>query len=431
MASPCWQQLAAQHGVSTADGTLVAAEGGDAATRADDAVHRSQVFRETAAGKWVPRAVLVDSDPWMPAVVKRTSCAKLFAPWSIVAGKRDCQANAACGMYTFGNDFWKASVEDSLRRALEACDTLDTVLLYHSVCGGTGSGMSRKMYNGGLNALAPKALLTSVATIPSPQLTTTNLESTNAVLGVAFSLIQGSHLSFCVQTQAAMEYVKRHPHAAPAGDKPLTNEALNGIAAAAINMQHHAHRTPGAPLARSMFELRDFLCADGASHLATPGVRWGTPDRLEALTAEAADASGRLLAAPEPPKDGAKADEDANDLKPTGGLALSFGGEVDAKQALSATSALKAQWPDSPPFGAAAIGGGCTVAVPGTEPGVACVASAQSLPPTLRAALRRVRETHARSWMTRAFAHHFVAEGMEEGELVEAQDVIDQHLKTC
>lgn len=59
----------------------------------------------------------------------------------MISGKEDAANNYARGYYTIGREIIK-TISDAIRREVNLCDSLDGFLFFHSMGGGTGSGLS-------------------------------------------------------------------------------------------------------------------------------------------------------------------------------------------------------------------------------------------------------------------------------------------------
>ena len=64
---------------------------------------------------------------------------KLVPPRFHHTGRRGCGSNWACGY--FGTELKIESVMESMRKAIEKCDCYSGTVLFHSISGGTGSGI--------------------------------------------------------------------------------------------------------------------------------------------------------------------------------------------------------------------------------------------------------------------------------------------------
>ncbi|KAF2979889.1 hypothetical protein EK904_010522, partial [Melospiza melodia maxima] len=117
----CWELFCLEHGIQP-DGTFKDLQG---RLSSDDSF--TTFFNETATGKHVPRAVMVDLEP---TVVEQ-----------LITGKEDAANNYARGHYTIG----KESIDmvlDRVRKLTDACSGLQGFLIFHSFGGGTGSGFT-------------------------------------------------------------------------------------------------------------------------------------------------------------------------------------------------------------------------------------------------------------------------------------------------
>ena len=65
----------------------------------------------------------------------------LFRPSSLVSGKEDAANNYARGYYTIGREVIK-TVSEAIRRECNLCDSLEGFMFFHSMGGGTGSGLT-------------------------------------------------------------------------------------------------------------------------------------------------------------------------------------------------------------------------------------------------------------------------------------------------
>lgn len=73
--------------------------------------------------------------------VRNNQYKHLFRPSSLVSGKEDAANNYARGYYTIGREVIK-TVSEAIRKEANLCDSLDGFLFFHSMGGGTGSGLS-------------------------------------------------------------------------------------------------------------------------------------------------------------------------------------------------------------------------------------------------------------------------------------------------
>jgi len=130
----CWELYCLEHGIEP-DGKMPSDK---TVGKEDDAFNT--FFSETTSGKHVPRAVMIDLEPTVIGEIKTSKYRALFHPEQLIAGKEDAANNYARGHYTIGKDLVDLGL-DRIRRLADACSGLQGFLVFHSVGGGTGSGL--------------------------------------------------------------------------------------------------------------------------------------------------------------------------------------------------------------------------------------------------------------------------------------------------
>jgi tubulin alpha len=99
-------------------------------------------FQENQRGNLVPRSIFVDLDKTSINAVKKGPLKGVFGTANgFVAGKEDASDIYSRAHYTIGKAL-SDPIMDSIRRTAEASDSLEGFILTHSVCGGTGSGLT-------------------------------------------------------------------------------------------------------------------------------------------------------------------------------------------------------------------------------------------------------------------------------------------------
>ena len=92
------------------------------------------------AGRYVPRAILMDLEPGTMDSVRSGPYGQIFRPDNFVFGQTGAGNNWAKGHYTEGAELID-SVLDVVRKEAESCDCLQGFQVTHSLGGGTGAGM--------------------------------------------------------------------------------------------------------------------------------------------------------------------------------------------------------------------------------------------------------------------------------------------------
>merc|ERR1711981_844600 len=154
---------------------------------------------EKKNAKWIPRAVLVDLEPGTMDVIKASSIGPVFKPDNMVFGNNGAGNNWAKGHYTWGAELVE-SVLDRIRQEIEQCDAPQGFQIFHSLGGGTGSGMGTllllKIRDG-----YPDRITTTYSVFPSPKVSDTVVEPYNAVLS-SHQLLENSDETFIIDNEA-------------------------------------------------------------------------------------------------------------------------------------------------------------------------------------------------------------------------------------
>jgi len=149
--------------------------------------------------KFVPRAVLVDLEPGTMDVIKASATGQIFKPDNMVFGSNGAGNNWAKGHYTEGAELVE-DVLDRVRQEIEQCDAPQGFQLFHSLGGGTGSGMGTLLLLKIRDAY-PDRITTTYSVYPSPKVSDTVVEPYNAVLS-SHQLLENSDETFIVDNEA-------------------------------------------------------------------------------------------------------------------------------------------------------------------------------------------------------------------------------------
>ncbi|XP_028107410.1 tubulin beta chain-like [Camellia sinensis] len=177
--SKFWEVICDEHGVQH-DGKYKAPEGGEPS---DLQLERINVyFNEAAAGRYVPRAVLMDLEPGTMDSIRSGPYGQIFRPDNFVFGQSGAGNNWAKGHYTEGAELID-SVLDVVRKEAENCDCLQGFQVCHSLGGGTGSGMGTLLISK-IREEYPDRMMLTFSVFPSPKVSDTVVEPYNATLSV-------------------------------------------------------------------------------------------------------------------------------------------------------------------------------------------------------------------------------------------------------
>jgi tubulin alpha len=194
-----WDLLCREHGCG-ADGLPV-----------DSGLNRrwDSIFFETDVGKLIPRAVLADLEPGVCDQIRRGPTRFLYHPDQLVSGRSDSANNYARGRLTAGRSIIQSTTEQ-LRRCAERSESLQGVVLYQALGGGTGSGFGALL----LDHIADeygKATRMQLALFPSAHVTSAAVEPYNAVLGLHATL-EAADLTILLDNESLYDLAVRNLH---------------------------------------------------------------------------------------------------------------------------------------------------------------------------------------------------------------------------
>merc|ERR1712012_765278 len=192
---------------------------------------------ERTTCKWVPRAVLVDLEPGTMDVIKAQPLGPAFKPDNLCFGNNGAGNNWAKGHYTEGAELVE-SVLDRVRLEIEQCDAPQGFQIFHSLGGGTGSGMGTLLLLKIRDAY-PDRITCTYSVYPSPKVSDTVVEPYNAVLS-SHQLLENSDETFIIDNEAL--YNINHNNLK---NKQPTYSELNGLIAQACCGVTASLRFPG------------------------------------------------------------------------------------------------------------------------------------------------------------------------------------------
>lgn len=193
-----WEVVSKEHGI-TPMGTYT---GND-----ERQVTRLPVFYvESSTGRYVPRATFVDLEPRMTDVLQSTQIGSLFHPNSFLTGRIGAANNWAKGYYTEGASFAPV-VLDYIRKLCEMCNNVEGFKLFHSLGGGTGSGLGSLLMKQ-LSEEYPDLHYMSYSVYPSPVVSDVVVEPYNALL-TQQKLIENVNQVICLDNAALYDLCVR------------------------------------------------------------------------------------------------------------------------------------------------------------------------------------------------------------------------------
>jgi tubulin alpha len=198
MANATWELYCLEHGIEK-DGCLSESRVGD-----DDSSFNT-FFSESQTGKFVPRAILVDTEPTVIDEIRKGEFKDLFHPRNMINSKEDAANNFARGFITIGREII-SPVVDTVRKMAEQSNSLQGFFVFHSFGGGTGSGFSSLLMEKLNDEFGKKSKL-QMSIYPSPAICTAVVEPYNSVLTTHNSM-DTVDCSFIFDNQAIYEICK-------------------------------------------------------------------------------------------------------------------------------------------------------------------------------------------------------------------------------
>jgi len=148
---------------------------------------------------YTPRCILVDLEPGTLDVIKESPLKNLFSEQNMKFGSNGAGNNWAKGHYTEGAEIVE-DVIDIIRKESEKADMVQGFQLFHSLGGGTGSGMGTLLLLKIRDAY-PDKITCTYSVFPSPKVSDTVVEPYNAVLS-SHQLLENSDETFIVDNEA-------------------------------------------------------------------------------------------------------------------------------------------------------------------------------------------------------------------------------------
>lgn len=197
-ASTTWELYCLEHGIKK-NGALDDTRIGDD----DNCFHT--FFAESQSGQYVPRAILVDTEPTVIDEIRNGEFRDLFHPSQMINSKEDAANNFARGYHSIGREIL-SPVINSVRKMAEQSNSLQGFFVFFALGGGTGSGFSSLLMERINDEFGKKSKL-EVSIYPSPQICTAIVEPYNSVLTTHLSM-DNVDCSFIFDNQAIYDICK-------------------------------------------------------------------------------------------------------------------------------------------------------------------------------------------------------------------------------
>jgi len=404
----CWELFCLEHGIQP-DGQMPSDKtiGGG-----DDAFNT--FFSETGAGKHVPRCVMVDLEPTVVDEVRTGTYRQLFHPEQLISGKEDAANNFARGHYTIGKEIVDL-VLDRIRKLADNCTGLQGFMVYNAVGGGTGSGLCCLMLER-LSVDYGKKSKISFTVWACPQVATAVVEPYNTVLCV-HSLLEHTDVTIMYDNEALYDICRRNLDI----ERPtytnlnrLLAQIISSLTASlrfdgALNVDITEFQTNLVPYPRIHFMLSSYapiISAEKAYHeqLSVAEITMSVFEPA-AMFVKCDPRHGKYMA-----------------------CCMMYRGDVVPKDVNASVATIKTkrtiQFVDWCPTGFKC---GINYQQPTVAPGgdlakvmrTCCMISNST---AIAEVFSRIDHKFDLMYSKRAFVHHYVGEGMEEGEFSEARE---------
>jgi tubulin beta len=156
-------------------------------------------FTESFTGRYVPRALLFDLEPSSLNSISQSSWSSLYHPESFIFGKNGAGNNWTKGFYGEGAVLSEI-IQNRIRKVVEICNCFAGFQVYHSVGGGTGSGLISRLIIA-LKSEYTDRNSTTYSVYPSVKVSDVVVEPYNAIL-THHRLIENCDQCACLSNEA-------------------------------------------------------------------------------------------------------------------------------------------------------------------------------------------------------------------------------------
>ncbi|XP_045769701.1 tubulin alpha chain-like isoform X2 [Maniola jurtina] len=397
----CWELYCIEHGIRP-DGILVSSDDNSC----------ESFFSHTGAGKMVPRVIMVDLEPIPIDEIRTGTYKNLFRPSSLLTGKEDAASNFARGYFGVGREMIDLAL-NRVRLAVEECSSLQGFIIFRAFGGGTGSGFTALLLDG-LARDYGKLSKIEFAIYPAPKISPVIVEPYNSVL-TTHACMDTEDVCFIFDNEALYDILARLldvPRPTYTNLNRLIAQVVSGMTASlrfegSLNVELVEFRTNLIPYPRIHFPLVTF------APFVSP-----SKSLHEAMTTHQL-----MMSCFEPANQMIKCDPRKGNYM---ACCLLFRGDVNPNDINSAINQIKSlrsvHFVSWSPTGFKI---GVNYQPPSTVPGGDLAALQRAVvmvsnSSAIRIAWERLCKKFSLMYAKRAFVHHFVGEGLEEGEFKNA-----------
>lgn len=176
ISNACWELFCLEHGIEP---NGIFKKGYESHTHTSGDLCRA-FFSQSQKGSFTPRTVVVDLEPTVIDEIRTGAYKELFHLDSLITGNEDAADNFARGYYSLGQEAIDITL-DRIRKICENCSNLNAFIVFRSVGGGTGSGFTTLLLEQ-LSEDYAKKLKLDFAVYPAPNISTVIVEPYNSIL---------------------------------------------------------------------------------------------------------------------------------------------------------------------------------------------------------------------------------------------------------
>ncbi|XP_031560601.1 tubulin beta chain-like [Actinia tenebrosa] len=159
-------------------------------------VYYSETDRDNC---FVPRSIMVDLEPGPLDAIRGTDLGLFFRPDNFISGNSGAANNWAKGHYSDGAEL-RDAIFDVMRKEAEKSDCLQGFQMFHSLGGGTGSGLGTLLLSKIREEFSDRIIM-AISVVPSPKVSATVVEPYNTILSV-HQLVENADEDLIVDNEA-------------------------------------------------------------------------------------------------------------------------------------------------------------------------------------------------------------------------------------
>ncbi|CAF1438140.1 unnamed protein product [Adineta steineri] len=163
-------------------------------------------FSEAKSGRYVPRSIFTDLEQNSLNKIRNSTYGNLFHPEFMINGKTSTSNNFAKGFFTEGAEMLPELIE-IIRKITEECDLVHGFQFVHSVSGGSGGGLGALLIDN-IRREYSDQIIKSYSIFPALSMSQIVIEPYNSVLTMTH-LIENTDETFCFDNVALLNILNK------------------------------------------------------------------------------------------------------------------------------------------------------------------------------------------------------------------------------